>query len=139
MTETGAVTTFTTADQPHPDEEAIASRRGVMAPWQARCIQGYVAANLRGPIKVGDLVRVLKFSPKRFDRVFKQSFGCTPHQYVMRRRIERAQSLLLMYNDPLSKIAAECGFVNQSHLSNLFRRIVGEAPGKWRRLQAMRP
>ena len=108
-----------------------------MAPWQARCIQGYVAANLRGTIKVGDLVRVLKFSPKRFDRVFKQSFGCTPHQYVMRRRIERAQSLLLMYNDPLSKIAAECGFVNQSHLSNLFRRIVGEAPGKWRRLQAM--
>jgi transcriptional regulator GlxA family with amidase domain len=57
--------------------------------------------------------------------VFKESFGCTPHQYVVRRRIERAQSFLLMTNDPLSQIAAECGFVNQSHHSNLFREIEG--------------
>jgi transcriptional regulator GlxA family with amidase domain len=72
------------------------------------------------------------FAPNRFDRVFKNSFGCTPHQYVMRTRIARAQSLLLMSNDTLSKIAAECGFVNQSHLSNLFRKTMGQPPGKWR-------
>jgi AraC family transcriptional regulator len=138
MTQTSAVTTFTIEDQPYPEAEAIASRRGVMAPWQARCIQGYIAANLHGTIRVMDLVRVVQFSPHRFDRVFKESFGCTPHQYVMRRRIERAQSLLLMSNDPLCRIAAECGFVNQSHLSNLFRKIVGETPGKWRRIHARR-
>ena len=132
-----AVTTVTTADQAHP-AEAIAPRRSVMAPWQARCIQGYIAANLHGTIRVMDLVRVVQFSPNRFDRVFKDSFGCTPHQYVMRRRIERAQSLLLMTNDPLSQVAAECGFVNQSHLSNLFRKMVGETPGKWRRIHANR-
>jgi AraC family transcriptional regulator len=107
-----------------------------MAPWQARCIQGYVAANLHGTIRVMDLVRVLQFPPGRFDRQFKESFGCTPHQYVIRRRIERAQRLLLMSNDPLSQIAGECGFVNQSHLSNLFHKIVGEPPGRWRRLHA---
>ena len=129
MTQTGAATTVTTA-------EAIALRRGVMAPWQARCIQGYIAANLHRTIRVMDLVRVVRFSPSRFDRVFKESFGCTPHQYVMRRRIERAQSLLLMSNDTLSQIAAECGFVNQSHLSNLFHKLVGETPGKWRRIYA---
>jgi AraC family transcriptional regulator len=129
---------MSTLNQPHPEEGAIALERGVMAPWQARCIQGYIAANLQGTIRVMDLVRVLQFSPNRFDRVFKESFGCTPHQYVMRRRIERAQSLLLMSNDPLSQIAAECGFVNQSHLSNLFHRIVGETPGKWRRIHARR-
>ena len=140
MTQTSAVTTFTftSTDQPHPEAGAIALRRGVMAPWQARCIQGYIAANLHGTIRVMDLVRVVQFSPHRFDRVFKESFGCTPHQYVMRRRIERAQKLLLMSNDPLSRIAAECGFVNQSHLSNLFRKIVGETPGKWRRIHAKR-
>ena len=140
MTQTSAVTTFTftSVDQRHPEAEAFALRRGVMAPWQARCIQGYVAANLHGTIRVMDLVRVVQFSPHRFDRVFKESFGCTPHQYVMRRRIERAQKLLLMSSDPLSRIAAECGFVNQSHLSNLFRKIVGETPGKWRRIHAKR-
>ena len=109
-----------------------------MAPWQARCIQGYIAANLHGTIRVMDLVRVVQFSPNRFDRVFKESFDCTPHQYIMRRRIERAQSLLLMTEDPLSQVAAECGFVNQSHLSNLFRKMVGETPGKWRRIHAKR-
>jgi AraC family transcriptional regulator len=138
LTQTGAVTTVSTADQPHPEVEAIALRRGGMAPWQARCIQGYIAANLHGTIRVMDLVRVVQFSPNRFDRVFKESFGCTPHQYVMRTRIERAQSLLLMTNHPLRQIAAECGFLNQSHLSNLFRKIVGETPGKWRRIHAMR-
>jgi AraC family transcriptional regulator len=132
-----AITTVTTADQPH-SEQAIALRRNVMAPWQARCIQAYIAANLHGTIRVMDLIRVVQFSPNRFDSVFKETFGSTPHQYVMRRRIERAQSLLLMSNDPLSRIAAECGFVNQSHLSNLFRKVVGETPGKWRRIHARR-
>jgi AraC family transcriptional regulator len=138
MTQPGAVTNYATAEQSHPEEEAVASGRGAIAPWQARCIQGYIAANLHRTIRVMDLVRVMQFSPNRFDRVFKENFGCTPHRYVMRRRIERAQSLLLMTNDPLSQIAAECGFVNQSHLGNLFRKIVGETPGKWRRIHASR-
>jgi AraC family transcriptional regulator len=136
MTDTGAVTAFATVDQPQQEEKPIALKRGVMAPWQARCIQGYIAANLHSTIRVMDLIRVVQFSPKKFDRTFKESFGCTPHQYVMRRRIERAQSLLLMSNDPLRQIAAECGFVNPSHLSNLFHRNVGETPGKWRRIHA---
>jgi AraC family transcriptional regulator len=136
-TSMGSITTATTADQELP-EQAIALKRGVLAPWQARCIQAYIAANLHSTIRVMDLVRVLQFSPNRFDSVFKESFGCTPHQYVMRKRIERAQSLLLMSNDPLSQIAAECGFVNQSHLSNLFHKMVGETPGKWRRIHAGR-
>jgi AraC family transcriptional regulator len=138
MTQTGVVTAVTTADQPHRQEQPIALKRGVMAPWQARCIQGYIAANLHSTIRVMDLVRVVQFSPNKFDRAFKEIFGSTPHQYVMRRRIERAQSLLLMTNDALRQIAAECGFVNPSHLSNLFRRVVGETPGKWRRTHARR-
>jgi AraC family transcriptional regulator len=138
MTHTGALTPFTTAHQPHREEQPIALKCGVMAPWQARCIQGYIAANLHSTIRVMDLVRVVQFSPNRFDRAFKARFACTPHQYVMRRRIERAQSLLLMSNDLLGQIAAECGFVNPSHLSNLFHRMVGETPGKWRRMHARR-
>jgi AraC family transcriptional regulator len=120
-------------DRPRPKNEAIVLSRGVMAPWQARCIQGYVAANLHSAIRVTDVVRVVQFSPNRFARVFKKSFGCTPHQYVMRRRIQRAKSLLLLSDDSLSKIAPECGFGNQSHLSNLFHKTVGESPGRWRR------
>lgn len=107
-----------------------------MAPWQARCVQGYIAANLNSAIKVSDLIRVMKFCPNRFGRVFKETFGCTPHQYIIGIRIGRAKSLMLMSNDTLTQIAAECGFVSQSHLSNLFRKIVGECPSKWRRTHA---
>jgi transcriptional regulator GlxA family with amidase domain len=84
-----------------------------------------------------DLVRVVRFAPNRFDRVFKKTFDCTPHQYVMRMRIAHAQRLLLRTDDSLSKIAAACGFGNQSHLSNLFRKMMGQPPGKWRRAQSM--
>jgi AraC-like DNA-binding protein len=107
-----------------------------LAPWQARCIEAYIAANLHRTIRVMDLVRVLKFAPNRFNRVFKATFDCTPHQYVMRRRIARAQRLLLISDDTLGRIAADCGFGNQSHLCNLFRGAMGQPPGEWRRVNA---
>ena len=107
-----------------------------MAAWQARCVQGYIAANLHTTIRMVDLCRVLQFAPDRFRRAFKEKFGYTPHQYVIRRRVERAQSLMLLCDDSLSQISAECGFADQFHLSNLFWRIVGERPGTWRRTHA---
>jgi transcriptional regulator GlxA family with amidase domain len=126
------------SDQAPTDSEMIASGREVMAPWQARCIQAYVALNVHSTIRVMDLVRVVRFAPNRFDRVFKKTFDCTPHQYVMRIRIARARKLLLETDDSLSKIAAACGFGTQSHLSNLFRKMMGQPPGKWRRAESMR-
>jgi AraC family transcriptional regulator len=125
-----------TSNQPYSEREAIIPRREVMAPWQARCVQGYIAANLHSTIRVMDLIRMMKFCPNRFGRVFKETFGCTPHQYIIGKRIERAKSLMLMSKDTLAQIAMECGFVNQSHLSNLFRKIVGVSPSWWRQTHA---
>ena len=110
--------------------------RGVMAPWQARCLRAYIAVHLHARIRVADLVRVLQLSPNRFGQVFKESFACTPHQYVMRKRIALAKNLLLVPGETLGEIAAKCGFGNQSHLSNLFRKMTGQAPGRWRRIHA---
>jgi AraC family transcriptional regulator len=125
-----------TPNQLYSEHEAIMPRREVMAPWQARWVQGYIAANLHSTIRVMDLIRVMKFCPNRFGRVFKETFGCTPHQYIICKRIERAKSLMLMSKDTLTQIAMECGFVNQSHLSNLFRKIVGVSPSWWRQTHA---
>jgi AraC family transcriptional regulator len=138
MTQSKAMrlTLFSTVNRVTPENDANVSRRDVLTPWQTRCIQAYIAFNLHSTIRVMDLVRVVQFAPNRFDRVFKASFNCTPHQYVMRARIVRAQRLLSTSDDSLSKIAAECGFGNQSHLSNLFRKTIGQTPGKWRRLHA---
>lgn len=138
MNKGDAVSATLTSDQSPTDEEMIASGREEMEPWHARCIQAYIALNVHSKIRVLDLVRVLRFAPNRFDRIFKKTFDCTPHKYVMRMRIARARRLLLGTDDSLSKIAAACGFGNQSHLSNLFRKMMGQPPGKWRRAQSMR-
>jgi AraC family transcriptional regulator len=132
-----AVSAVSITDLSPTDKEMIASGRETMAAWQARCIQAYIAVNVHSTIRVMDLVRVVRFAPNRFDRVFKKTFDCTPHQYVMRMRIAHAQRLLLRTDDSLSKLAAACGFGNQSHLSNLFRKMMGQPPGKWRRAQSM--
>jgi len=116
-------------------EVVIAPPRLSMAPWQTRCLQGYIAAHLHATIKIEDLTEVANCNYFQLERTFKERFGCTPHQYVIRRRIERAQSLLLISNDSLRQIAVECGFANPSHMSNLFRKKVGETPGAWRRVR----
>jgi AraC-like DNA-binding protein len=118
------------------DREVMLATRTVMAPWQARCLRAYVAAHLHARIRVADLVRVLHFSPNRFGEVFRKSFDCTPHQYIMRERVRRAQNLLLVSGDSLREIATKCGFGHQAHLSNVFRKMMGQSPGRWRRVHA---
>ena len=63
MIQTGAVIGFSTADQQWPKTTASTPRRDVMAPWQARCIQGYIAANLRANIQTADLASVVQLVP----------------------------------------------------------------------------
>jgi len=65
--------------------------------------------------------------------VFKSAFGVPPHTYVLRRRIEVAQGLMLTTCEPLSSIALACGMSDQSHFTKTFYRIVGETPNSWRR------
>jgi AraC family transcriptional regulator len=122
-----------TAPRPLATQRAIPNTRLVMAPWKVRCLRAYIAAHLHATIRTVDLAKVAQVGPFRLKRVFKENFGCTPHQYVIRMRVERAQKLLAMSGDSLAQIAAECGFAGQAHLSHLFYKIVGERPGAWRR------
>jgi AraC-like DNA-binding protein len=107
--------------------------RGGLAPWQIRRVTTYIDANLDATIGIKDLAALAKLSCFHFCRVFRGSFGETPHGYLMRRRVERAQGLLLTTNASLREIAAECGYADQAHFTKLFHRFVGESPGAWRR------
>jgi AraC-like DNA-binding protein len=66
-------------------------------------------------------------------RAFKESFGCAPHAFLIRRRMERAQGLMLTTDEALGQIALACGLADQSHLTRLFQKWVGESPAAWRR------
>jgi len=113
--------------------------RGGLAPWQIRRVTTHIETSLDAAITTKDLAMLARLSSFHFCRAFRDSFGESPHGYVTRRRIERAQGLMLTTNAPLGQIAADCGFTDQAHLSNLFRRFVGESPGVWRRARTTAP
>ena len=112
--------------------------RGGLSPWQIRKVTSHVEAHLGRPIRNDDLASLVRLNPSHFGRAFRNSFGEPPHEYVIRRRVERAQGLMLSTDAPLSEIALDCGLADQSHLTRLFRRIAGESPRAWRRARSRR-
>ena len=109
--------------------------RGGLAPWQVRRVTEYIEANIASTIRLQDLASIARLSHSHFCRAFKESVGHPAHAYVMRRRVQRAQGLMLSTVDSLSQIAAQCGMADQAHFCKLFRRLVGESPNAWRRAQ----
>ncbi len=107
--------------------------RGGLAPWQMRKVEAYIEERLAHPIPLNVLAELVSLSPNHFSRAFKKSYGKPPHAHILRRRIARAQRLMLRSVQPLSQIALACGFVDQSHFANRFRCTVGVPPNAWRR------
>ena len=106
---------------------------GGLLAWKKRRLTAYIDANLAEPIRVSDLAALLDLSESHFSRAFRCTFGTSAHEYVTRRRIEVAQSLMLKSRESLCAIALRCGLCDQSHFSRVFRRVVGETPYAWRR------
>jgi AraC family transcriptional regulator len=107
--------------------------RGGLPAWQTRRVFAHVEANLCRRIPILELARLLGLSASHFCRAFKCTFGVSPRDYVLRRRIEVAQGLMLTTSEPLSSIAVRCGMCDQQHFTRSFHRIVGETPYSWRR------
>jgi len=101
--------------------------------WQRRRVLEHMEANLAQPLRNRELGALVGYSEFHFAVAFRNALGAPPHEYLIRQRIERAQQLMLSSDLPLCQIAAECGLADQSHLSRLFRRLVGETPAAWRR------
>jgi AraC family transcriptional regulator len=101
----------------------------VLAKDKLRAVLAYIHENLDGDLPLVHLAGVAHVSPYHFARLFKNSTGLPPHQYVITRRIERAKELLRERNIiPLAEVAVETGFANQSHFTHHFKRLVGVTP-----------
>lgn len=109
--------------------------RGSLVSWQTRRITTHIEAHLTERIRTEDLAALLNLSSSHFSRAFKCTFGVSVHGYLVRRRIELAQALMLTTCKPLSEIALSCGMSDQSHFTRAFGRIVGETPHAWRRVR----
>jgi transcriptional regulator GlxA family with amidase domain len=107
--------------------------RGGLSAGTLRRINEYIEGGLSNPISLHDLASMAGLSDCHFARAFKQSTGMPPHRYLMKRRVERAAALIQGTNRPLSQIALEVGFCDQSHFSRLVARATGQTPRELRR------
>jgi AraC family transcriptional regulator len=110
---------------------AIPSPRGLPQATTQRVI-AYIEEQLADDLPLADLAAVANLSPYHFARLFKAGMGCSPHQYVLQRRVERARLLLTTTNWSLSAIAHATGFASESHLALHFRRLTGLTPKQYR-------
>jgi AraC-type DNA-binding domain-containing proteins len=111
----------------------LASAGGVLPRHKLRTVIEYIMENLGGSPTLEQMSAAVHLSPFHFARQFKGATGLAPHQYVITRRVERAQHLLRTEGQlALSEIAFASGFTNQSHFCFHFKRIVGVTPRQFR-------
>ncbi len=109
--------------------------KGGLTPRQMRQVKALIADTLDNRLSMADLAAEAGLSPFHFARQFKESFGETPGQYVLRCRIETVKERLLG-DEPLAQIAATSGFAQQSHMTAQFKKQMGITPQAYRMAMA---
>ena len=112
---------------------------GGLPPWRLQRVFAHVRENIALEVSVAQLAKTVGMSQYYFSKLFKTSTGTTPHQYVMRQRVERAQELLCDGRIPLSSVATQVGFETQSHFTSVFRHLVGITPKRYREMHRPEP
>jgi len=112
-------------------EEEIAFARGFTARHYKRVLD-FVADHFAETITVEDLANIAALSPSHFARLFKQTIGRSPMQFVMAYRVEQAKKQLSHQDLPLIDIALDCGFADQAHFSRVFKQTEGVTPKTFR-------
>jgi AraC family transcriptional regulator len=103
--------------------------KGGLAPHLRRHLVEFIEQNLAEPLSLGQLAGMCALSEYHFARMFRESFGLPPHQYLLARRMNRARELLRSTRMPFGEIALECGFASASHFSNRFKQVMGRRLG----------
>jgi AraC family transcriptional regulator len=108
--------------------------RGGLAAWQVRRAREFIEEHVAEQISLAELARLTRLSPIHFCRAFKRSVGLPPHQYQLRRRIERAKALLADPSHSVTSIALECGFSLPGSFATAFHKATGMTPSAFRRV-----
>jgi AraC family transcriptional regulator len=124
------------------NSDAEAARRprvAALSKWRLKRAIEYMTANLAEPISLADIAAANGLSRMHFAAQFRAATGVRPHEYLLQRRIERAQELLLTSCQSLVDIAWDVGFKTQAHFTTVFARFVGETPNVWRQRNSGAP
>lgn len=125
------------ADRLHECMEPAHARKG-LDQRQLAALRALIEDRLADDLGLADLAAAAGCSRPHFVRLFRGSFGESPHQHLLRRRVDRAQQLLLHSDAGMAEIATACGFSSASHLSHCFAHWLGVPPARYR-MQGGRP
>ena len=106
-------------------------RGGLGAP-RLRRIQELVRANMEGELTLNEMSESVGLSTGHFSQMFRQSTGESPHQFVLRQRVEHAKVMLQAAEMRVLEVALACGFKTQQHFARVFRRVCGVSPTEYR-------
>lgn len=113
-------------------QPCVALYDGGLSDRQLLQVTDYINDHLADDIKLSELAQLLEMSQFHFSRLFKQSMGVTPYQYVLQQRVEQAKELLKATELSVMEIALLCGFSSHSHLGKWFRQLTGMTPKTYR-------
>jgi AraC family transcriptional regulator len=106
--------------------------RGGLGPARLRRITDLVHARLEDELGLDELAQSVGLSTAHFARMFRRSTGETPHQFVLRQRLERAKAMLRAPDARILDVAVACGFKTQQHFAQVFRDVCGVSPTRYR-------
>jgi len=105
---------------------------GGMSGQKLQLVLSFIDANYDRDLSLAELAHAAGMSTFHFSREFKRTTGKTPHQYLMKFRVDRAKLLLAQSEMPLIEVGLRSGFSHQSHFTRLFRRQTGTTPQAYR-------
>jgi AraC family transcriptional regulator len=111
----------------------LRNHRGGLPQASLRRVVEHMQAHLDQDLPVTELAAMAQMSPYHFSRLFKQSTGLSPHQYLVRQRVKRAKELLAQPWHRIAEVSYELGFPHQSHFTTVFRKLVGTTPRAYQR------
>ena len=110
----------------------VQMHRGGLGSARLRKIEELVDANMEDDLSLDEMAQSVELSMAHFARMFRKSTGETPHQFVRRRRIERAKAMLRDRATRVLDVAVACGFKTQQHFAQVFREVSGTSPTEYR-------
>ena len=120
----------------HLAKEYSASRevyvpKGRLNPYQLKQVVDFAHSYMQFNIGLHEMAGLVHLSPYHFGRLFKQTVGKSPYQFILQLKIDCAKRLIKKNNGPISEIAYQLNFSDQSHFSNAFRKATGFSPRQY--------
>jgi DNA-binding GntR family transcriptional regulator/AraC-like DNA-binding protein len=110
----------------------VQTYRGGLGPARLRRVTELVHAKIEDQLSLDEMAKSAGLSTAHFSQMFRKSTGESPHQFVLRRRVERAKEMLHTSEARVLDVAVACGFKTQQHFARVFRRMCGASPTEYR-------